>query len=606
MNTTHSFTSISDHFTIGDLRTSALVSKNASIDWLCLPYFDSPSIFGKILDKDAGCFALHMPSYAINEVGYLENTAIAAFTVSDGTSEFLLKDFMVPKQTRNPTSQLLVREITSTKGSSLVTFIFQPRPEYGAEKLDLKTVGLTAVASVQGGSLILHLPKAAQIENKNGYYSISVPVGPGETKQLILEFVPKEVKTNFKNSNLEKQTRDFWYEWVSRGTYTTFRKVELIRSAITLKLLQFYPTGAIVAAPTTSLPEHIGGVRNWDYRYTWIRDSTFALYAFKILGYHEEAERYFEFIEDITEQCINNDFDVSLMYTIWGEPVPQERILKHLSGYKNSSPVRVGNGASEQFQLDVYGALLDAIYFATRRDLTDESKLKRRKLVMNLVRKIDDCWQTPDFGIWEARDGGKLYTYSRVMAWVGADRAQRLEKDLNLSKEDMGVCENLAQTIRDWIWQNCYDKERQILVQHPDTKAADSTNLLFVLLQFLDKHDELSRTIVDNTIKELGQERAFMYRYLNDDGLPGKEGAFLLCSYWLVSALAILEDTDSALMLFKELERYIKPGSLLPEEIDPSDGSYLGNYPQAFSHIGYIMSVYYIDRYTKRRSKSQQ
>jgi GH15 family glucan-1,4-alpha-glucosidase len=290
------------------------------------------------------------------------------------------------------------------------------------------------------------------------------------------------------------------------------------------------------------------------------------------------------------------------MYTIWGKPVPKEKSLKHLSGYKNSAPVRIGNAAARQFQLDVYGALIDAIYFATKEKLIDGNKAKRRKLVMHLVHKIDELWQRPDHGIWEARVGQKHYTYSKVMAWVGADRAQRLAKNLDLKPADLKACRQLADSIKDWIWRNCYSKDREMLTQYPKKGYADATNFLFVLLQFLDKHQPLTRKIIDNTSKQLSHDKAIVYRYLKADGLPGDEGAFLLCSFWLISALAILEDVQAAKSLFDEVEKYLPQHNLLAEEIDPKTGNYLGNYPQAFSHMGFIMSAYYINKYSKRKN----
>ena len=221
---------------------------------------------------------------------------------------------------------------------------------------------------------------------------------------------------------------------------------------------------------------------------------------------------------------------------------------------------------------------------------------------MQLVRKIDELWQEPDHGIWEARVGAKHYTYSKVMAWVGADRANRLEKTLNLTDEDLMVCRRLSESIKDWIWQHGYDESSQNLVQHPRSKAIDATNLLFVLLQFLDKHEPLTKKIVDNTANELGHGQVFVYRYLKADGLPGEEGAFVLCSFWLISALAILEEVESAIKLFRRFDEYMNPQGLLSEEVDPESKRYLGNYPQAFSHMGYIMSAHYIHKYAKRKN----
>lgn len=595
------FSPVEDYFIIGDLRTAALISKSGSIDWLCLPNFDSASVFGKLLDPSAGTFAIEMPSYATN-ARYIKDTSIVELTLSKARSKIIIKDFMVPRETKQTVNQFLVRSISTPKGTAKVTFKFQLKPQYGVTKPKLKYDNGNLGCHLNGGLLKLHLPVGSEVKAIKGVYYVTVLVQAGKDKELVLEYVAKGHQPSKLPTDFKERTQHFWQKWIKRGNYFDFCRDSLVRSAIALKLMQFYPTGAIVAAPTTSLPETLGGIRNWDYRYVWIRDATFALYAFTILGHQEEAEHFFGFIEKVTQECAQQEFDVSLMYTIWGEAVPKERVIKHLSGYRNSRPVRIGNAASKQFQLDVYGSLIDAIYFATKEELTGDSKAKRRKLVMELVRKIDKLWQKPDHGIWEARIGQKHYTYSKVMAWVGADRAKRLEKYLDLKPKDLKICERLAESINEWIWQNCYKQNRRVLTQYPDTQAVDATNLLFVLLQFLDKHKPVTRQIIDNTAKELGHNKAFVYRYLKADGLTGDEGAFVLCSFWLISALAILEDVKSALDLFKRLEEYMKPHGLLSEEIDPKTKEYLGNYPQAFSHLGYIMSTHYLHKYAGRQN----
>lgn len=589
------FRPIEDYFIVGDLRTAALISARGSVDWLCLPFFDSPSVFGQLLDDSAGCLSIDMPGYQIHGQ-YIEDTAIVQFRLSNGKSRVTIKDFMVPRPTKSNTNQFLVRSITGDGGRAV--FKFQPKPQFGAGEAKIKAEENQLVLALDGGSMILHLPKGSTSVKKDNYYQISIDIEENQTCHLVLEYVYKRVKPARNLSGLEEKTQMFWQKWVSKGRFIDFSRGYLVRSAITLKLMQFYPTGAIVAAPTTSLPEELGGVRNWDYRYVWIRDATFALYSLYVLGYAEEAEHFFDFIEKVTEKCADGRFDVSLMYTIHGEPVPKEKHLDKLSGYKDSRPVRIGNDASKQFQLDVYGALIDSFYFVSKHGLTDLSKQKWRKIVIQLIHKIDELWQKADHGIWEARIGKRHYTYSKVMAWVGANRVKRLEKTLELTTEELKICDNLENSIKKYIWKNSFRNGN--LVQYPKTEAVDATNFLFVLLQFLDKHEPLTRKIIDNTAKELSYNQAFVYRYLKSDGLPGDEGAFILCSFWLISALAILEDVKTAQKLFKQIERYMKPHGLLSEEIDPKSGKYLGNYPQAFSHMGYIMSAHYIHKYAQR------
>jgi GH15 family glucan-1,4-alpha-glucosidase len=536
-----------------------------------------------------------MPDYKISS-RYIEDTAIVEFKLSNDKNQLVVRDFMVPHPVKDEVSQCLVRSITGKQGKAV--FRFQPRSEFGLHQPEIKAKKNQLKFALEQGSVVLHLPDGSEVIKESDHYQISIYVKSSQSNHLILEYVPKGKKASAKAEDLERITKRFWLDWVEKGKFINFCRDNLVRSAITLKLMQFYPTGALVAAPTTSLPEEIGGVRNWDYRFVWIRDATFALYSFYVLGYEEEARHFFDFIEKVTENCADNNLNVSLMYTIHGEPVPKEQDLGHLSGYKSSSPVRIGNNASRQFQLDVYGALIDAFYFVSKRSLSDLNVQKWRTLVLQLVRKIEEQWQEADHGIWEARVGIRHYTYSKAMAWVGVDRVMRLEKTLDLKASDMKNWSKLAGAIKSYVWENCYKDGN--LVQHPKTNAADATNFLFVLLQFLDKHEPNTKVIIDKTSNELTHSQIFVHRYIKPDGLPGEEGAFVLCSFWLISALAILEDIKTAIRLFKQMEKYIKPHGLLSEEIDPRSGQYLGNYPQAFSHMGYIMSAHYIHKYAKR------
>jgi GH15 family glucan-1,4-alpha-glucosidase len=362
--------------------------------------------------------------------------------------------------------------------------------------------------------------------------------------------------------------------------------------------MQYYPTGAIVAAPTTSLPESIGGERNWDYRYVWVRDATFTLYALYVLGYTEEAVKFFQFIQSIVKKESKKDFDLQLMYNIEGKPAPEEVSLNYLAGYRDSSPVRVGNGAAKQFQLDVYGSLIDAYYFVSQRGVKIDQENK--KVILNLLEKIRQRWSEKDNGIWEVRSGLQDYTYSKVMSWVGADRAYRLSSKLKMSKSEKDYCRNLSNQIETWVWENCYSSREKKLYQYPGSLLQDSTNLLFILLQFLDRHENITKEVILNTAKELQEKEIFVYRYLGKDGLFGKEGAFVLCTFWLISALAMVGEVEKAEKLFDKFSFIFNEQSLLAEETDPETGDFLGNYPQAFSHIGLIMSLYYLHKYKSK------
>ena len=586
---------IRDYRLIGDLHTSALVSKRGSIDFMCAPHFDSGTIFAKILDRKAGSFTIRARA---KKSGYLPGTAIVE-TEFEG---FTVRDFMVPRPTTKCDTHILVRKFFCTSERARIKLEFNPKPDFGREKLHMETKAGLLVADIGKHALILRFPENTQISRRRGF-ELEFEIDGGSTAEVILEYVDRTEDIP-KQGDFEEITRKFWEEWVSKGNFFDFCKPHMIRSAITLKLMQYYPTGAIIASPTTSLPEEIGGIRNWDYRYVWIRDATFTLYALYVLGFNEEAEKFFTFIEEKAVRLEKRKVKINLMYTIEGKALHGEEELKHLRGYKNSRPVRIGNGASEQFQLDIYGSLIDAYYFMEKKGIKiTESK---KEIVMHLVQKIKDSWTEKDNGIWEVRDERQNFTYSKVMAWVGVNRALRMSETLNIPKEKKQEWEKLELEIKEWIWDNCYDKEKQLFRQYPSTSHQDATNFLFVMLQFLDKNEAKTEAIIENTIKELCYNDVFVYRYLNQDGLEGKEGAFLLCSFWMISALAMTGKVERAKGLFRKLEKKLARNKLMSEEIDPKTSDYLGNYPQAFSHIGYVMAAYYIDRYMSKIKKGKR
>lgn len=600
-------TAIKDYYLIGDLHSAALISKNGSIDWLCLPHFDSPSLFAKMLDKNGGSFEILANSISCQ---YIKNTAILEFNFKDQKSLFKVHDFMLPTPSDTCDNHFLIRKFIGRKGLSKIKLFFNPQTEYESYNYQTNFDQKDFSIQVQAGfdSLLLHPPKDTAVLKKGQGFEIAFDLKANEVKSLILEYVMSGHKPLDPHYDMEADTVKFWHDWVSKGKFFNISLDKLIRSAITLKLMQFYPTGAIVASPTTSLPESIGGERNWDYRYVWIRDATFTLYALYVLGYMEEAERFFEFIKKIVEKREKEDplekggkFDISLMYTIEGEEVPKERNLSYFAGYKNSRPVRIGNKAAGQFQLDVYGALIDSFYFISKRKI-DVPRL-HKKIILDLANKIANNWLKKDHGIWEVRMGVQNFTYSKVMAWVGINRTLRMAESLGLNKKEIKYYQNLENEIMQWIWRNCFDCQNNTFRQHPDTLNQDATNFLFVLLQFLDKHHPLTKIIIEKTSKELVFKDVFIYRYLTEDGLRGKEGAFLLCSFWLISAWAILEDVEKASRLFKNLEKFISSSNLLSEEMDPESLEYLGNFPQAFSHIGFIMSAYYLNKYQNEKNK---
>lgn len=587
---------ISDYYITGDLHSAALVSKNAAVEWLCFPNFDSPAVFAAMLDKEAGSFEINMPDFTIGS-DYVENTGIIEFLFTHDNSRFIVHDFMVPQEIKECNNHFFVRKLKGAKGTQKIRLLYNPKPDYARRRADILQKGTTLQLFIEENSMILHLPAGCTAEKKDTGYELTVNIKEDEEKVFVLEYILNNNNSRFKGQDLEKSTREYWNAWVKKGQFFDYYRHQLIRSMITLKMMQFYPTGAFVAAPTTSLPEEIGGVRNWDYRFVWIRDATFTLYAFHIADYTEEAEGFFKFVQEIARRHKQKEFELNTVYTIWGDKAPTEIELK-LRGYKNSSPVRIGNNATNQFQLDMYGSLIDAHYFMAENQ--KDNIILDRDAIMALVEKIRLKWMDPDRGIWEVRGTQSHNTYSKAMCWVGIDRTLRMKEDLELSRKEIDELKDLRSEIYNWIWENCYDSKRENLMQSAGSQEVDATNFLLILMQFLDKDEDITRKILENTYTELAENKIFIYRYHSKDGLEGRESSFVLCTYWYISALAIIGESQKSSEVFQAFERYLSKTGLLSEEISPDSGEYLGNYPQAFSHLGLVMSAYYLDRYGRK------
>ncbi len=584
---------IKDYYLTGDLHSAALVAKNSSVEWLCFPNFDSPSIFASMLDEQGGYFKVEMPEYSVKS-NYIENTAIVEFRFSNKNKNFLVHDFMVPQAVSECNNHYFVRKLIGGKGKNKVKLVFNPKPDYARRGADFQVTGSTLRIPVEHNELVLHLPKDVKTQNVNDGFEIETELGEKEEKIFAMEFIVGNSNSTYKGQDLEKTTKTFWDNWIAKGRFFDFHKHQLIRSMITLKMMQFYPTGAIIAAPTTSLPAQIGGIRNWDYRYVWIRDATFTLYAFHITDYTEEAESFFKFIQNIAKRHKKKEYEISTAYSIWGDQAPSEITLK-FNGYENSQPVRIGNNATNEFQLDTFGTIIDAHYFMAKNQ--KDSIILDRESIIALVEKIKNRWKEKDSGIWEIRNHEYHYTYSKVMCWVGIDRAIRMSGDLDLSEEEVEALKNLRSEIKEWIWENCYNSVKKNFTQYSGSEDIDASNFLFVLVQFLNKNKELTKTIIENTKNQLCKNKIFVYRYLIDDGLKGHDSSFVLCIFWLISALAITGEIESASGIFETFGKYISETNLISEQIDPESGEYLGNYPQAFSHLGFVMAAYYLNRY---------
>ncbi|HWX43975.1 MAG TPA: glycoside hydrolase family 15 protein [Solirubrobacteraceae bacterium] len=595
------FPPIADYAFLSDCHTGALVAPDGAIDWLCVPRFDAPSVFGTLLDREAGAFrfgpfGINVPTARVYEPG--TNTLLTTWTAPGGW--VIVRDALtlgprrgvdtVTPHTRPPTDEdaehLLVRVALCFEGEVEVELTCEPVFDYGRVPAQWSVAEDGHQADASGAELTLRLHTDMVLGVEGDWVRARHTLKQGEQIYCALSWAgqlqgPADVDDA--NARLATTGR-YWREWLGRARLPDHRWREPIqRSALAIKGLTYMPTGATVAALTTSLPETPGGERNWDYRYTWLRDSTFTLQALHYLNLDWEAEEFMQFVADL--EC-NGDGGLQIMYGIDGRRDLTETTRDDLSGYAGASPVRVGNGAFDQRQNDVFGAALDSIYLHSRRS----QRLPRR--LWPIVEAQAECatrvWGEPDQGIWEARGAPQHYVSSKLMCWVAMDRAAKLAAMRGDSKrqETWGAT---AQEIRADILAHGLTKAG-VLRQHYDTDALDASTLLAALFGFLPPGDKRLRASVLAIADDLTED-GFVLRYRTDetdDGLSGKEGSFLICSFWLVSALAIVGEEQRARDLMERLLRVASPLGLYAEEFDTSTGRHLGNFPQAFSHLALI------------------
>jgi GH15 family glucan-1,4-alpha-glucosidase len=599
------FTPIADYAFLSNCHTGALIAPDGGVDWLCVPKFDSPSVFGSLLDREAGAFRLgpfgiNHPASRIYEAG--TNMLVTTWKTPNGW--IVVRDAltMSPRQgedtvtphTRPPADDdadhLLVRVVTCLDGQVEVELVCEPVFDYGRTPADWALPDgdrHTADASGAGQTLRLHTSMELGIE-ANRVRARHV-LHRGEQLYCALSWadglaVPADLEEA--NARLDATTR-FWRGWLGRARIPDHRWREAIqRSAMAIKGLTYMPTGATVAALTTSLPETPGGERNWDYRYTWMRDTTFTLQALHWLNLDWEADEFMQFVADVET---NQDGALQIMYGIDGRRDLTESTRDDLSGYAGARPVRVGNGAFDQRQNDVYGAVLDSVLLHTRRS----QRLPRRlwPIVESQASCATKVWRNPDQGIWEARGKPQHYVSSKLMCWVALDRAAKLAA-IRGADDLHATWQETADEIHADILAHGVS-ERGVLRQHYDTDALDASVLLAALFGFLPPEDKRLRATVLAVAEEL-TENGFVLRYLTDetdDGLSGKEGTFLICSFWLVSALAVIGEQQRARDLMEKLLRIASPLGLYAEEFDVETAHHLGNFPQAFSHLALIQAA---------------
>ncbi len=586
---------IEDHGVIGDLHTAALVGIDGTIDWLCLPRFDAPSVFAAILDDEkGGHFKLAPKNYARSQQLYLPDTNVllTRFLSPDGVAE--VTDFM-PLGGGSKESHNLVRQVRVVRGT--MTFEADCRPAFDYARAEhAVTLGEKGVL-FEGAGIALGLATEVLLkEGPNLNALASFTLGDGESVTFVLQQLREgeelgDVLSTDGCQDLLQETLDYWRRWISKSTYRGRWREMVNRSALALKLMVYDPTGALVAAPTMGLPEAVGGGRNFDYRYTWLRDASFTLYALIRLGFDEEAKKFMDWLR---ERCQEADGQLQPLYGIDGRAEVPETELSHLSGYMNSQPVRLGNSAYDQLQLDLYGAVLDAAYLSNKYGSPLDHDLWQ-----NLRRILDwlsENWREEDEGMWEVQGGRQQFLSSKVLAWVALERAVRIARQRGLPAGEGRWIEQRDAIYWD-VMENGWDPERGSFVQHYGGKALDASLLLMPLVKFVGPTDPRWLATLDKIQEELAYD-SLVYRYnleeAADTGFDGEEGTFSMCSFWLVECLTQAGRLEEARLALEKMFSYANHLGLYAEEIG-SSGEALGNFPQAFTHLSLISAAVHLD-----------
>jgi GH15 family glucan-1,4-alpha-glucosidase len=605
------FPSIAEYAFLSDCETNALVAPSGAVEWMCVPRPDSPSVFSAILDRGAGHFRVGPHGVRVPLARrYLPGTLILETTWQTSTGWLVVRDAMVMgpwhdvdersgTHRRTPTDHdaehILLRTVKCVSGSVDLDVVCEPMPDYARAEPRWEYDGpgySSVVARSAGSNPDLRLSSSLRFGLDGRRANARTRMEEGDTHFVALSWSALEAPASWDEA-VERmwRTEQFWRDWITQGTFPDHPwRIYLQRSALTLKGLTYAPTGALLAAATTSLPETPGGERNWDYRYAWVRDSTFALWGLYTLGLDREANDFFAFIQDV---C-SDEKPLQIMYGVGGEERLEEHEMGHLSGYEGAQPVRIGNAAYAQRQHDMWGAVLDSVYLHTRhREQLPEA------LWPVLKRQVEQAamhWHKPDRGIWEVRGEPQHFTSSKLMCWVALDRGARLAR-LCDEHDFAEQWQKLADEIHADICAKGVD-ERGVFVQRYGSDALDASLLLVPLLRFLPPDDERVRATVLAIADELTDD-GLVLRYRveeTDDGLSGEEGTFTICSFWLVSALAEIGEVERARALCERLLSFASSLNLYAEEIDPRSGRHLGNFPQAFTHLALINAVMHVIR----------
>ena len=599
---TEAYKPLAEYGLIGNLETCALVGMDGSIDWCPLPTLESSSLFAAILDSEAGGHFSITPteSYEASQ-RYAERTNVLRTTFETASGTVRVTDFMpllVEDTTEEPEVRALYRQVTCTEGSVELDIEYAPRFEYARAETVLDSVSAGLFGDGENEKVFLSTPADLSFAIDTNDARATRTIEADDTEWFCLQYGMQAPTDSDGCEEMLERTIEFWRDWTHDcdGTeadcpFGGYAHDFVVRAELVLKLLAYRDTGAIAAAPTTSLPEEIGGVRNWDYRYSWIRDGAFTVQALTNLGHTSEATAYLDRFLELSRA--SDPAEIKPMYALEHAALEEEE-LEHFEGYEESSPVRIGNGAFGQLQLDVYGELVLAIYQYAWSD--QELSAEDWASVHRIVEFVCENWAETDAGIWEVRGEPSHVVHSKVMCWVALDRALALAEkgDFDAPVERWKA---IREEIRETTLERGFDEsigEQGSFTQTFAGDALDATGLLLPMSGFIEWDDPRTQGTIEAIRTHLTTEEGLVYRYRADDGLPGEEGAFLLCSFWLVDALALSGRLEEARELFDSILEYASPLGLFSEEVDPETGRLLGNFPQAFSHIGLVNSALYL------------
>lgn len=593
MTSTGPYPPLSDYGLLSDAHSAALVSRTGSVDWMCLPRFDGPAVFARLLDWErGGHFEFSVPSARSVSRRYLPGTHVLETTFEGEQGTAVLVDFMPvhPHATPEVPNEMIVRErlvrlLRCTRGFVPFRMVCRPRFNYGTFVPHLALV-TPQFGHAHGGPDGFTLATGARMELRDDAFEAEGVLGSGETTHAVLRYDPRYVPaaqaegTRQVNRWLDA-TRRYWEDWSAHARYDGPDRDAVLRSALVLKGLTYEPSGALIAAPTTSIPERIGGSLNWDYRFTWLRDASFVLNALFRLGYAEEAHAFLQWLD---WTAVGRARDLQLVYGIGGERRLVESEVAELEGWRGSRPVRVGNAAHSQFQLDVYGELLDAVHEGYR--FAHEIQADRWRFFCRVANFVVEHWREPDEGIWETREGRRHHVHSKVMAWVALDRAVRLARIRSLPG-DVNRWEEVRDAIRAEVLERGWSASRGAFVQAYGSESLDAAVLQIPLVGFLDADDPRMASTIRAIERDLCSEEGFVWR--NEmHGPLGTEGTFVACTFWLVENLLLTGEAARARALFDRVCACANDLGLLAEEIEPGTRAPLGNFPQAFSHLGHV------------------